>query len=177
MASMPFEEGSGRAQPGATMVAGYPVGRWTRYADMAAVAGLGLGLLAALFGILDYQRNVYGDMLKTEVRAVVSTMSEMDRRLSGEIGALDKKLSGQIVALDKKLSGQIVALDNRLSGQIGALDNRLSGGMKGLEARLGDKIDATNRRLDETNQRLVGLEKEVGGINVRLGRLEGKVAK
>ena len=166
MASMPFEEGSGRAQPGATMVAGYPVGRWTRYADMAAVAGLGLGLLAALFGILDYQRNVYGDMLKTEVRAVVSTMSEMDRRLSGEIGALDKKLSGQIVALD-----------NRLSGQIGALDNRLSGGMKGLEARLGDKIDATNRRLDETNQRLVGLEKEVGGINVRLGRLEGKVAK
>src|SRR5689334_19862965 len=66
MASMPFEEGSGRAQPGATMVAGYPVGRWTRYADMAAVAGLGLGLLAALFGILDYQRNVYGDMLKTE---------------------------------------------------------------------------------------------------------------
>ncbi|KAI3594667.1 hypothetical protein D9X30_0899 [Cupriavidus sp. U2] len=177
MASMPFEEGSARTQSGATLAAGHLVGRWTRYADMAAVAGVGLGLLAALFGILDYQRTVYGDMLKTEIRAVVSTMSQMDKRLSGEIVALDKKLSGDIAGLDRKLSGEIVALDRKLSGEVATLDNKLTGGLKGLEARLGDKIDATNRRLDETNQRLAGLEKDVGGINVRLGRLEGKAGK
>jgi len=151
MASLPFEEGLGKTQSGVTLVAGYPVGRWTRYADRAAVAGVGLGLLAALFGILDYQRKVYGDMLKTEIGAVVSTMSEMDKRLSGEIVALDKKLSGEMKGLEARLGDKIDDTNRRL--------------------------DDTNRRIDETNQRLSGLEKEVGGINVRLGRLEGKVGK
>lgn len=151
MASLPFEDDLKKRTPGAHLADGSHVARWTRYADMAAVAGVGFGLLAAVFGILDYQRRSFGDM----IAPIAVSIAEMDKRLSGDIQALDKRLNGDIRAMDKRLSGE----------------------MKGLEMRLGDKIDATNRRLDETNERLTGLEKEVGGINVRLGRLEGKVGK
>lgn len=151
MASLPFEDDLQKRGSGANLADGYHVARWTRYADMAAVAGVGFGLLAAVFGILDYQRRSFGDM----IAPIAVSISEMDKRLSGEIQALDKRLSGEMRSMDERLSGE----------------------MKGLEIRLGDKIDATNRRLDETNERLTGLEKEVGGINVRLGRLEGKVGK
>ncbi|WP_156546002.1 hypothetical protein [Cupriavidus sp. D384] len=136
MASLPFEEGLGKTQSGVTLVAGYPVGRWTRYADMAAVAGVGLGLLAALFGILDYQRKVYGDMLKTEIGAVVSTMSEMDKRLSGEIVALDKKLSGEMKGLEARLGDKIDDTNRRID----ETNQRLSGLEKevgGINVRLG----------------------------------------
>ena len=151
MASLPFEDDLQKRGSGANLADGYHVARWTRYADMAAVAGVGFGLLAAVFGILDYQRRSFGDM----IAPIAVSISEMDKRLSGEIQALDKRLSGEMRSMDERLSGE----------------------MKGLEIRLGDKIDATNRLLDETNERLTGLEKEVGGINVRLGRLEGKVGK
>ena len=129
MASLPFEDDLRKRRVGANLSESYHVGRWTRYADMAAVASVGIGLVVAVFGMLDYQRRAFGDM----IAPIAVSISEMDKRLSADIQSLDKRLS--------------------------------------------DKIDATNRRLDQTNERLTGLEKEVGGINVRLGRLEGKVGK
>ena len=140
MASLPFEDDLRKRRVGANLSESYHVGRWTRYADMAAVASVGIGLVVAVFGMLDYQRRAFGDM----IAPIAVSISEMDKRLSADIQSLDKRLGADIQSLDKRLS---------------------------------DKIDATNRRLDQTNERLTGLEKEVGGINVRLGRLEGKVGK
>lgn len=133
MASLPFGNGLKKRQPCADSCAGslapHPDSRWTRYADMAAIAGVGIGFLVAIFGMLEYQRKTYGDAIAPLAVAI----SEMDKRLTGEIRALDSRLSGEI---------------------------------KGLGSRI-----------DETNRRLSNLETEVGGVNVRLGRLEGKFGK
>ena len=139
MASLPFEDDLQKRGSGANLADGYHVARWTRYADMAAVAGVGFGLLAAVFGILDYQRRSFGDM----IAPIAVSIAEMDKRLSGEIQALDKRLSGEMRSMDERLSGE----------------------MKGLEMRLGDKIDATNRRLDETNERLTGVDRKSTRLN------------
>ena len=92
MASLPFEDDLQKRGSGANLADGYHVARWTRYADMAAVAGVGFGLLAAVFGILDYQRRSFGDM----IAPIAVSIAEMDKRLSGDIQALDKRLSGDI---------------------------------------------------------------------------------
>ena len=129
MASMTFPRS---ARDGHGPDAGAPesrASRWNRYGGMAAVAAAGVAILAGMFGILDHQRKVYGDVVKGEVAPLVAAMVEMDKRLNIRIDEMEKRLVG--------------------------------------------KIDDTNRRLDETNQRIAGLAKDVSDINVRVGRLEG----
>lgn len=129
MASMTFPRS---ARDGHGPDAGTPesrAGRWNRYGGMAAVAAAGVAILAGMFGILDHQRKVYGDVVKGEVAPLVAAIVEVDKRLNIRIDEMEKRLVG--------------------------------------------KIDDTNRRLDETNQRIAGLAKDVSDINVRVGRLEG----
>ena len=140
MASMTFPRS---ARDGHGPDAGAPesrASRWNRYGGMAAVAAAGVAILAGMFGILDHQRKVYGDVVKGEVAPLVAAMVEMDKRLNIRIDEMDTRLNIRIDEMEKRLVG---------------------------------KIDDTNRRLDETNQRIAGLAKDVSDINIRVGRLEG----
>lgn len=144
--SHPGQDGSGMVSELALADASHTK-RWSRYGDMAAVGAVAVGILAAIFTMLDYQRNVYGDMLRVGIKAEVAPL---------------------IIRLDE--------MDKRFSARLDNVDRRLGD----MNSRLGDinsRIDETHRRIDVTNQRLEGLAKDVGEINVRVGRLEGRIGK
>ena len=76
-------------------------------------------------------------LTKADIQALelkmITTITEMDKRLTKQIAELDKRLTSQIAELDKRLTSQMTGLqttvtemDKRLTNQIGELDKRLS---------------------------------------------------
>lgn len=126
--------------------------RLTRYADVAAVAGVGVAVFAALFVMLEYQLTVVKEVVKGEVAPLAAAMVEMDKRMST-----------QLVELDKRLTVRIDGLDRRM--------DRLGQRMDRIEQRM-DRIEL---RIDGLDQRVGELGKQVTGLGNRIGRLEGKV--
>lgn len=76
MASLPIEAGGRFGQQ-----------KRGRHADLAALVGVSLGIVVSVFGILDYQRQLFVGMVRTEIHAQVTpltvAMNEMDKRIGG----------------------------------------------------------------------------------------------
>ncbi|GJG92958.1 hypothetical protein [Cupriavidus pauculus] len=110
----------------------------------------------------------YGDMaavgaVAVSILAAVFTMLDYQRSVYADM-------------LRVGIKAEVAPLITRLD----EMDKRFSARLDNVDRRLGDingRIDETNRRLDITNQRLEGLAKDVGEINVRVGRLEGRIGK
>ena len=76
-------------------------------------------------------------LTKADIQALelkmITTITEMDKRLTKQIAELDKRLTSQIAELDKRLTSQMTGLqttvtemDKRLTNRIEELDKRLS---------------------------------------------------
>ncbi len=106
-----------------------------RYADVATLAGVGVALVAMLFGVLEYQTKVFGGMVKAEVAPLTVAMAEMEKRMTVRFDGVEKRmdrLEQRIDRLDQRVDG----LDQRVIGlaqQIGDLSTRVGR----LEGRAG----------------------------------------
>lgn len=100
-------------------------GGWRRHRDMAAVASVGIGVLVGVAGLLDYQRRLVGDIVRSEIAPLVVVVSEMDKRLSGKIDDTNRRID----VLDKRielLDGRVDGLAKE-AGQINVRVGRLEG--------------------------------------------------
>ncbi len=75
--------------------------------------------------IASAQQVTKADIQALELK-MITTITEMDKRLTKQIAELDKRLTKQIAELDKRLTSQIAELDKRLTSQMTGLQSTIN---------------------------------------------------
>jgi len=122
----------------------------SRVADLVGLVTAIAAGVATLIAVIGYQNAVMQDKIMAAVNPLTVAIVEMDKRLTGQLGALDKRL-------------------DQVDGRLDRMDHRLD--------RMDHRFERVETRLGSVEQRLSGLESSVTSVNSRLGRLEGKVGK
>lgn len=137
-----------------------------RHADLAALAGVGIAVVALLFGALEYQVKVVGAAIKAEVAPLAIAIGDTDRRLGTQIQAVDKQITLRFDGMAQRMERFELRLDG-LGDRMGKVEQRL----EGLDQRVGQ----VERRLDGLDQRVGSLASQTAELNTHVGRLEGRL--